>query len=338
MPGMDYSSNITNSGNVRYEGKDSLLGRKLSGFMKRARNTYCREDASRVQQVTLQETCFLSLLHLFRDFRLFSMHQIIFTISLKVVHIPCIAQAYLSNVILKKIKSVLVCSQGGPLPLPGPLQDKRQQQGLCDSNKREVEGTPSAQSWSYLFLTTKQPDTVGVISTPPFFNRRVATVPRSCYAHGPRLLCLPRRWQSGPGARGGRAAGGGQWGGSGCAAGARGRLRPRLPSIGRGAPASPGAHHVCCSLARTSRATINKCTGRGPAPTPEQLPQRPPRSLPRGHLLAAREGRRDFSLSFLVFGGFFLRAAGLPGHATGLEQRCSCPPGPSRMSEIENPK
>ena len=42
------SSSITNCGNVHYEGKDSLLGRELSGFMKRARNTYCREDASRV--------------------------------------------------------------------------------------------------------------------------------------------------------------------------------------------------------------------------------------------------------------------------------------------------
>ena len=87
---------------------------------------------------------------------------------------------------------------------------KRQQQGLCESNKREVEGTPSVQSWNHLFLTTKQPDTVGVISTPPFFNRRVATVPRLCYAHGPRLLCLPRRWPSRPGAGGRRGAGSGE--------------------------------------------------------------------------------------------------------------------------------
>lgn len=92
----------------------------------------------------------------------------------------------------------------------GPLQDKRQQHGLCESNKREVEGRPSAQSRNHLFLTTEQPETVGVISTPPFFNRRVASVPRSCYSHGPRLLCLPRRWQSGRWGAGGGGAGSGE--------------------------------------------------------------------------------------------------------------------------------
>lgn len=96
-----------------------------------------------------------------------------------------------------------------------------------------------------------------------------------------------------------------------------GRLRPRLPSIGHGAPASPWAHHVCCSLARTSGATINKCTGRGPAPAREQMPQRPLRGLPRCHVLIARKGRRYF---------LYFRASGLPGHNTSVEQRCSWPP------------
>lgn len=63
--------------------------------------------------------------------------------------------------------------------------------------------------------------------------------------------------------------------GSDRAARIQGRLRPRLPSIGHRAAASPRAHHVCCSLARTRGATINKCTGRGPVPELEQMSQSP---------------------------------------------------------------
>lgn len=69
-------SNITNIGNTTYKCKDPLLGREVSGFMEGARSTYCRDDVSGVWQVTLQETRFLSTLHLFRGFQLFNTHQI----------------------------------------------------------------------------------------------------------------------------------------------------------------------------------------------------------------------------------------------------------------------
>lgn len=45
---MNSRSNITNIENMSYECKDPLLGMEVSGFMERAKNTYCRDDSSRV--------------------------------------------------------------------------------------------------------------------------------------------------------------------------------------------------------------------------------------------------------------------------------------------------
>lgn len=71
--------------------------------------------------------------------------------------------------------------------------------------------------------------------------------------------------------------------------------------------------------------------GAAASETPAKLTAWPPPRRPGGK-----------TRLFSEFWGFFccccLRAAGRLGHATGFEQRCSCPPGPSRMSEIENPK
>lgn len=73
-----------------------------------------------------------------------------------------------------------------------------------------MEGRRSAQGWNPLSLTTNKPDTVGVISTPPFFNPRIATsharvthmvqessVSHECHIQGWGALRLRRR---GPGA------------------------------------------------------------------------------------------------------------------------------------------
>lgn len=127
-------------------------------------------------------------------------------------------------------------------------------------SKWQEEGRRSALGWNHLFLTTSKPGTAGVISTPPFPNPRIAQS-HARITHMVQDSSVSQECDI--------------QGGSGCAALAQGRLRPRLPSIGHRAPASPRAHHVCCSLARTRGATINKCTGLGPAPALEQLSQRP---------------------------------------------------------------
>lgn len=57
----------------------------------------------------------------------------------------------------------------------------RQKQGLYYSKWQE-EGRRSAQGWNRLSLTTNKPGSVGVISTSPFFNPRIAQS-HACVTH-----------------------------------------------------------------------------------------------------------------------------------------------------------
>lgn len=147
------------------------------------------------------------------------------------------------------------------------------------------------------------------------------TVPRSYYAHGPRLLCLPRMWHP------------------------RG-LRLRRPSPGTPSPSAaiyrpPSARFApgppCLLQLGSHQRRDNKqvhwtgpCTRSGAAVSETRS------CFPCCHLLGDREEDATFS-------EFFFRATVLPGQATGIERRGSCPPPPfpqkpQRMSVIESSK
>lgn len=112
--------------------------------------------------------------------------------------------------------------------------------------------------------------------------------------------------------------------------GGKRRRSPRPPAPAAAiyrppAPAAPRAHHVCCSLARSGGATINKCSGPGVGvactPLSEQLSPRSRRCLPYCQLLGGRLGKTRL---------FLLTSLEPPGHATGVQRRYCCPLSPPR--------
>lgn len=190
----------------------------------------------------------------------------------------------------------------------------RQQQGCIILNGRGKAGDQH-RGWNQSPLTTDKPGAVGVLFPPPLFNPRIAQS-HGCVTHMVQDSSASCKCDTSKGGSEPR----------------RGRLRPRLPPTGRGARAPPRAHHVCCSSARTSRATVNKRPGRGPcarpgahvAETPAMLTALPPPRCPGG--------KTPLSPSCFP-------VAGLPGHATGAAQGLFPSPRPQttrRMSEIES--
>lgn len=148
----------------------------------------------------------------------------------------------------------------------------RQQQGLYYSRRQEG-GRRSAQGWNHLSLTASKPGTGGVISTPPFFNLRIAQsharvthmVQDSSVSHECDIQ-------------------GGLW---------LRRPSPETPSPSaaiywpRSARFAPGPS--CLLQLGSHQPRDNKQVH-----WTEQMSQRPLRCLPCCHLLSAQEGRRDF--------------------------------------------